>query len=260
MPNLIHRLLAPTPRALERDTLTVALDDGRTIQVQRTRNPRAKRLRLSVDERGARLTLPSRASVASGERFVAEHRDWLALQLDRYALADSPTLRRGVTEALPLRGALLPLHWREGRYTRLHRDGGVVQFTLPARAGEAAMRRALRDFYEGEARADLGRWLPRYLPTLPRPPRRVLFKMMSSQWGSLAPDGSVALDLALLLARPSAFEYVLVHELCHLIRADHSPAFWHEVEQRFPHWHDERDYFRDHGRSLKTSLRSLLAG
>src|SRR3546814_14870451 len=81
---------------------------------------------------------------------------------------------------------------------------------------------------------------------------------MSSQWGSLAPDGSVALDLSLVLARPSAFEYVLVHELCHLIRPDHSRMFWREVESRCPRWRDERDYFRAEGRRLKASLRALL--
>ena len=260
MPSLIRRLLAPKPRTLERDVIDVLLADGRTIEVARTRNPRAKRLRLSVDERGARLTMPLRASAVSGQRFVAEHREWLAAQLDRYALADTPSFVRGETATLPLRGALLPLHWHEGRFTRLQRDGDGLSFTIPARAGDAGLRRALSDFYEGEARADLGRWLPRYLPTLPRPPRRVQFKVMSSQWGSLAPDGTVALDLALLLARPSAFEYVLVHELCHLVRADHSRAFWREVEMRFPAWRDERDYFHAEGRQLKATLRSLLSG
>ena len=260
MPNLIRRLLAPKPRTLERDVIDVLLADGRTVEIARTRNPRAKRLRLSVDERGARLTMPLRASALSGQRFVAEHRDWLAVQLDRYALADTPSLVRGQTLALPLRGAQLPLRWDEGRFTRLQRDGDTLAFTVPARAGDAGLRRALRDFYEGEARADLGRWLPRYLPTLPRAPRRVQFKVMSSQWGSLAPDGTVALDLALLLARPSAFEYVLVHELCHLVRADHSRAFWRAVEARFPAWRDERDYFHAEGRQLKATLRSLLSG
>ena len=82
---------------------------------------------------------------------------------------------------------------------------------------------------------------------------------MRSQWGSLAPDGTVALDLALVLARPSAFEYVLVHELCHLLHHDHSPAFWAAVEARFPAWRDERTYFRAEGTRLKASLRALLA-
>ncbi|NUS59811.1 MAG: M48 family metallopeptidase [Lysobacter sp.] len=262
MPHPLRRLLAPRPPVLERDVTSLVLEDGRRIEIQRVRNPRARRLRLSVDERGARLTLPTRASLVSGERFLSEHRTWLAEQLERYTLDGLPTLQRGVTNALPLRGTDLPLRWEEGRFTALEYDAlhGEAVFRMPARAGDAAMRRALRDFYEGQARADIGRWLPHYLPSLPRPPRRVQFKVMSSQWGSLAPNGVVALDLALVLARSSAFEYVLVHELCHLVRADHSRAFWHEVETRFPGWREERDYFHADGRRLKATLRALLAG
>ncbi|TWH99379.1 hypothetical protein IP90_03118 [Luteimonas cucumeris] len=252
------RLLAPAPRAT-RDTLSVVLPDGRHVDITRVRDPRARRLRLSVDERGARLSLPLRASLVSGDRFVAEHRDWLARQLDHFAMDALPHLQRDQTTALPLRDAQLPLRWGEGRYARLHEDADGLLFTLPVRAGEAALRRALRDFYEAQARVDLGRWLPKYLPTLPRAPSRVQFKVMSSQWGSLSADGVVVLDLSLVLARPSAFEYVLVHELCHLIRPDHSRAFWREVEARFPAWRDERDYFHAEGRRLKASLRALLS-
>jgi hypothetical protein len=258
MPHPLRRLLAPTPRAIERDVTSVALHDGRIVEVQRVRNPRARRLRLSVDERGARLTLPLRASLASGERFLDEHRAWLAEQLARYTLHGLPTLQRDATTALPLRGEMVPLRWETARFAGVQREDAGLVFRLPERAGEAAMRRAVRDFYEGEARADLGAWLPRYLPTLPKPPRRFTFKVMSSQWGSLAPNGSVVLDLALVLARPSAFEYVLVHELCHLIRADHSRAFWSEVEQRFPAWRAEREFFHADGRRLKATLRALL--
>src|SRR5690606_3592898 len=122
------------------------------------------------------------------------------------------------------------------------------------------LQRLLREFYEAQTRADVGQWLPRYLPGLPRAPTRIRLKVMSSQWGSLAPDGSMALDLALVLGHPAAFEYVLVHELCHLLQANHSPAFWHEVEQRFPAWREQRDYFHLEGRRLKAMLRQLLQG
>lgn len=260
MPSLF-RVLTPKPRTVERDTLVFELDTGRSIEILRVRDPRARRVRLSVDERGARLTLPMRASLVSGERFVREHRDWLARQLTLQGddEADAAPLLRDVSTQLPLRGEQLPLRWQDGRFARLQRDGDGLVMQLPARAGSAALRRALRDFYEAEARADLGRWLPRHLPGLPRAPSRIRFKVMSSQWGSLAPDDAMSLDLSLVLGRPEAFEYVLVHELCHLVRADHSPAFWREVESRFPAWRAQRDYFHAEGRRLKAGLRRLLS-
>ena len=261
----LHRFRILLPRSVKRDVIFLDLPGRSPIEIQRVRDPRAKRIKLSVDERGARLTLPARASLVSGERFLQEHHHWLLAQLEKYATSDaSPALVRGTTDRLPLRGEQVPLHWREGRYARLTSQPDGLHFhapakDAPARAGDDALRRALREFYEAEARADMGRWLPKYLPGLPRAPARLRLKVMSSQWGSLSPDGSLAMDLSLVLGRPSAFEYVLVHELCHLIHADHSPRFWHEVESRFPAWRDEREYFHAQGRQLKASLRALVS-
>ena len=254
--------LRPTPRpALQRDTLELRLAPDNVIEVLRVRDPRARRIRLSVDERGARLTLPARASLVAGERFMHDHRDWLAAQLAVFADHADAILKRDVTTHLPLRGADVRVHWSPGRASRVRAGAvGELVFEAPASAGDPALRRALRDFYEAQGRADVGRWLPGYLASLPRPPRRVVFKRTSSQWGSLAPDGTVSLDLALVLARPSAFEYVLVHELCHLLHADHSRRFWAEVEARFPDWRAERAWFNAEGRRLKARLRQLLAG
>lgn len=256
------RLFAPKAAAVApkriSESVPFVLEDGRRIDVLRVRDPRARRVRLSVDERGARLTLPWRASLLSGERFLHEHRAWLGEQFTSCVPTQAQGLVPGQTDTLPLRGAKLPLRWISGRVHRAGMDDDGLWFETPARVSAAASARALRDFYEAQARSDLGRWLPRYLPDLPRPPARIAFKRMSSQWGSLSPDDAMALDLSLVLARPSAFEYVLVHELCHLLRADHSRAFWQEVEQRFPDWRGERAYFHAEGRSLKARLRALL--
>ncbi|MCL7714776.1 M48 family metallopeptidase [Stenotrophomonas mori] len=259
MQRLFRRPSAPATPVIQRDTVRLRLD-GAEIDVLRVRDPRARRLKLSVDERGARLTLPLRASLAAGERFLHANRQWLQQQLAHFdgdgLLA--PPLVPQQPGALPLRGALLPVRWQDGRFTRIDVDAGGACIQLSARAGDASLRRVLREFYEAQMRADIGRWLPGYLPGLPRAPARLRLKVMSSQWGSLAPDGALALDLALALARPPAFEYVLVHELCHLLQANHSPAFWAEVEARFPHWRQERDYLREEGRRLKATLRQLL--
>ena len=254
------RLLAGKPSAPKRGTarenLNFTLDNGETVAVLRVRDPRARRIKLSVSERGARLTLPLRVSEIAGERFVLEHGDWLMAQLASSG-SSAPALQAHVTTSIPLRGGELPLLWREGRALRLAMAGDALHITVPAQLRTPALRRALRDFYEAEARADIGRWLPRYLPDLPRAPSRLRLRMMSSQWGSLAPDATLCLDLALVLADQAAFEYVLVHELCHLIHADHSRRFWREVEVRFPAWREQRDYFRGEGRRIKASLHAL---
>jgi len=241
---------------MQRDQLRLVLDDGAEITLTRVRDPRAKRIKLTVTERGARLTLPLRASLTAGTQFVDQHRDWLAAQLT--ACGDTAPLKRDLTTHLPLRGGQLPVHWQPGRFVRLIEDNDTLYFSCPAHARQSALTRALRDFYTASAHADLGQWLPKYLPGLPRPPSRIRLRVLSSQWGSLAPDGTLTLDLALILGQPFAVEYVLVHELCHLIHANHSRAFWNEVEQRCPEWRSARDYLRGQGRVLKVQLHALL--
>lgn len=245
-----------TPRAISRDAIEITLDNKQPVTVMRVRDPRARRLRLSVDERGARLTLPPRVSDGAGARFVIEHGEWLLAQLANFSDDLGPLVPQ-VSTCLPLRGAQIPLHWQAGRALRIELADDDVTITLPKSATDAALRRSLREFYEAQIRADVGRWLPEYLPGLPRPPSRVRLRVMSSQWGSLAPDGAMSLDLALILARPDALRYVLVHELCHLIHANHSRAFWREVEARLPGWREQREYFRVEGRRLKAMLHAV---
>ena len=169
----LFRLLAPArtaakPPAIQRDSIPFVLADGRRIDVLRVRDPRARRIKLSFDERGARLSLPLRASLVAGERFLHEHRDWLTTHVAAQAHHAGEGLCRDATTQLPLRGVELPLHWQAGRATRLDVDGDGLLFTAPASAGNAALQRALRDFYEAQGRADVGRWLPGYLAGLPR--------------------------------------------------------------------------------------------
>lgn len=259
MPGAPRRRPAPHPRRIERDVMQLPLEGGGSLEIRRVRDPRARRLRLSVDERGARLTLPARASLVSGERFALQHRDWLLGQLARRIDPAIAALTPGVSSSLPLRGATVPLRWQAGRHTRLSQTPGELVMQHPPSAGPAALIRALRDYYEAEARADIARWLPRYLPGLPAAPSRIRLRRMSSQWGSLAPGGAMSLDLSLVLGRPDAFEYVLVHELCHLIHANHSPVFWHEVQARCPDWRRHRDYLHEEGGRLKATLHTLLS-
>jgi len=241
----------------QHDDLRLPLAGGDEITLRCVRDARAKRIRLTVNERGARLTLPLRASLETGARFVDQHRDWLSAQLNSYRSNAAPLIR-GETTHLPLRGQHVPLCWQRGCFTQLVYGRDHVQFSLPDAASHATISGALMDFYMAQARADIARWLPQYLPGLPRPPSRIRLRVLSSQWGSLAPDDTLTLDLALVLGEPFAFEYVLVHELCHLIHPNHSRAFWDEVETRCPDWRNARAYFHAHGRRLKAQLHSLL--
>lgn len=247
-------------RPQQRDTLAVRLPDGREIDVLRVVDPRARHLRLLLSARGPRLTVPAGVPAHEAQRFLDRHLAWLADQLaeDPGAPAPASALVPGEAAQVPLRGRLLEVEWRASRRLGVTQDGEGLVIDLSPSASPTAVRRALREFHLSEARADVGRWLPHYLPGLPRAPRLWRIRPLASLWGSMSTSGTLSLDLALVLGPPEAFHYVLVHELCHLIQPNHSPAFWREVEHRFPDWRAQRRYLREDGLALKGTLRTLL--
>lgn len=250
----------PEPPRIEQAARELALRSGETVPVRWVRDPRARTLRLIVNERGIRLTVPRNASVRSAESFLFEHRDWLQSQLAKRPTVEVQPFTRYRDTHLQLRDEKIPLEWREGRYTHAELGEHAVLITQTVKAGETQVRAALKEFYLQQARIDIGGWLPKYLPGLPRAPVAVRLRPLSSLWGSLSPGDALSVDLALVLGRPTAFEYVLVHELCHLIHRNHSRRFWSQVEARCPDWQTERNYLNGDGLKIKPELRRLLGG
>ncbi|MBS0455907.1 MAG: M48 family metallopeptidase [Proteobacteria bacterium] len=264
MHGLLRRLIAPSPAlpVARVEAIALQLPDGRRIDIHPIRHPRARRIKLTVNERGVRLTLPMRASLRAADAFVHAHRDWLAVQWQRWSAHTRDVGLTREATSIPLHAVDVALRREAGRYAHVRCDpvDGAVVLALPPTATDACRQRALRDFYLAQARADVGRWLPKYLPSFPRAPSAIRIRPLSSLWGSLSARDGLSLDLALVLGEPAAFEYVLVHELCHLIHRHHQRAFWREVEARGVDWRAQRDYLHAHGAALKARLRALIAG
>ena len=65
-------------------------------------------------------------------------------------------------------------------------------------------------------------------------PGAVLVREQKTRWGSCAHDGSIRFNWRLALLDPWVVEGVVVHELCHLLEANHGPAFWEHVVRAQP--------------------------
>jgi predicted metal-dependent hydrolase len=80
---------------------------------------------------------------------------------------------------------------------------------------------------------------------------RVSVRNQRSRWGSCSPSGHICLNWRLVLMPDTVRDYVLIHELMHLRRLDHSRHFWRLVAHACPDYQNARRWLREH--------RSLLA-
>jgi predicted metal-dependent hydrolase len=74
---------------------------------------------------------------------------------------------------------------------------------------------------------------------------RVSVRNQRSRWGSCSPSGHISLNWRLVLMPDEVRDYVLIHELMHLRRLDHSRHFWRLVAHACPHYQVARKWLRE---------------
>jgi predicted metal-dependent hydrolase len=79
----------------------------------------------------------------------------------------------------------------------------------------------------------------------------VSIRNQRTRWGSCGRDGKISLNWRLVLMPPSVRDYVLIHELMHLKRLDHSPAYWRLVAAACPGYREARQWLRINGPALR---------
>jgi predicted metal-dependent hydrolase len=80
---------------------------------------------------------------------------------------------------------------------------------------------------------------------------RVSIRNQRTRWGSCGRDGYICLNWRLILMPGWVRDYVMIHELMHLRRLDHSPAYWRLVEAAYPGYRDARRWLRANGPGLR---------
>jgi predicted metal-dependent hydrolase len=80
---------------------------------------------------------------------------------------------------------------------------------------------------------------------------RISIRNQRTRWGSCGKDGHICLNWRLIRMPDAVRDYVLIHELMHLRRMDHSPEFWRLVGDACPDYRDARAWLRRHGPSLR---------
>jgi predicted metal-dependent hydrolase len=76
---------------------------------------------------------------------------------------------------------------------------------------------------------------------------RITLRDQRSRWGSCSSKGTLSFNWRLVLAPHDVLDYVVVHEICHLVELNHGAQFWKLVEKRRPSYRESRQWLDDHG-------------
>ena len=237
----LFRLPSPPPEARTRHLLI----GGRIIEYRLKSG--AKRLSMTIDERGLRICAPRRIALNEIEAFVHGHSDWVLKKLGELAQVSQP---RHVTIK---DGARLPLF-----------DGDVEVRVLPG----ANRVRWVADILVLEARpeADLAELAKRALQKralthftarlahfsgrLDLATPRLGLSSAHTRWGSCSRHGGIRVNWRLIHLPTRLGDYVVAHEVAHLLEMNHSPRFWAVVSALYPDWKAARSELKQLAASM----------
>ncbi len=92
-----------------------------------------------------------------------------------------------------------------------------------------------------EGRRIYGELIDEWAPKIGVRPQKLRIKNMKTAWGICYSNKSITLNLKLIQMDIKIVEYVIIHELCHLIHMNHSREFWELVEGHLPKFREERN-------------------
>jgi predicted metal-dependent hydrolase len=224
--------------------------DGRRVSYSLRRSAR-KTLGLRIDHRGLTVGVPLRARLPDVESFIRSHTRWITDKLaTRSAAADVPRFEPRDGAALPLLGDVWRLQIGRGNNRVVwHEAGPEPVMELALRAGGDARQLLLRGLQE-RALAVFCHRVEEFCLRLGRPVPAVGLSSARTRWGSCSVRSGIRLHWRLIHLPLPLIDYVVAHEVAHLVEMNHSPRFWSVVASLYPEHVAARQALRKAGAAL----------
>lgn len=222
------------------------------LEYELTYSKRRKTIAITVDRQGLSVTAPEGTPPEEIEQLLARKEGWIRqkLRLMSQVLPAPPPKEFVSGERLTYIGRSYRLQVNEGDTVsfRYHRGSFIAQAPKPF--DRERIRQKAVEWYRSRALAKFSERVEFYAPKVGKHPKEIRVRDFKARWGSCQPDGTIDLNWKLVMAPMSAIDYVVVHELCHLVFRDHSRGFWNRMAAVMPDHGRRREWLRIHGAQL----------
>lgn len=226
------------------------------FEVKVIRSARRKTAAIKVDLDGVSVRVPQDLPAERIQKLIAGKVDWVEKKLDvaeqkRRGIeaqamqsatlgAGSPILLQGSRRRLELQSASEVSIAETSAQLRVQGPGDLIR-------DPDQLRALIEQWLYARAVEELQLSINVYKQKVGVSPSQIQIKDYRARWGSCKPDGSIQLNWRLIHAPIYVMDYVVIHELCHLLEMNHSQRFWSAVERIDPQYRMKREWLKDNG-------------
>jgi predicted metal-dependent hydrolase len=204
------------------------------------RSQQRRSIMLTVDEHGLTVSAPWRSSERRIAGVIRDAEAWVLKKLDVWSAL--PARAQSWTQGDTIRylGRDLSLHLTQDAVAALAtlQDGDRLQVRLTAPADADSVKVAVIKWYRRHAQANFAGRIGELAARLGVGVPRLFLSSARTRWGSCNARREVRLNWRLIQAAQATIDYVIVHELAHLIEMNHSARFWALVASACPHYRE----------------------
>ncbi|NJC27396.1 M48 family metallopeptidase [Neolewinella antarctica] len=227
----------------------------RTITERGRANARA-----SITQNGLIIRIPYGLTAGERENQISKMLDWARTHFSKKPASFARFQRRALASAytFTIRGKTYPINLRTkqggGHGIKIQPDGSVlvtVNEADPRLERGVLLPKLLAKFFAGwhlpEVTARVHELNDRHFQ---RPINVVKLSDTYARWGSCSSKGNINVATRLLLAPGEVMDAVIIHELAHLVEANHSARFWAQVARALPDYKTYDEWLLKHGGGL----------
>jgi predicted metal-dependent hydrolase len=208
---------------------------GETVDYRLIR-ARRRTIGMEVDLTGLTVRAPRWVTLSEIEAALFERAQWIVKALAEWRGRRRDVMPREWKSGAPIlyRGRELSLEVFPSRRMLVAPDLFNLTVLHPRAQDEAEVAELVGQWLRDEAWTLVAPQVERYAGRITRSPPVLRLSNARSEWGSCNARGEIRLNWRLVQLPPTLAEYVVAHEVAHLVELNHSPRFWALVESLMP--------------------------
>ncbi len=215
-------------------------------------------VRFSLGKNGAILRMPVLLPSSAKQKELERFRAWVIQKIEEKGPEDSHSLGKtyqgGDQLQVGSRNYILKIDWTTNKTHSARLHGKTIHLRLTQTDSEVNRIKSVRQLLSRVVAQDFQAEMERRVQELnhlffKKNIKNVSLKYNTSNWGSCSNVGNINLSTCLLFAPDDVVDYVIIHELAHLLEMNHSPRFWKHVENAMPDYKEKKKWLKQNWQS-----------
>ena len=221
----------------------------KNIPVNIVRTSGTKSATIVVERGQVTVRVPSSVPMSRIEKLVQSRTNWIREKLQIQSQIVLPKSKEMVTgESFSYLGKNYRLKLIQGENSEVKLKNGYLTLQCEKNMTnvqrENFVRQSLQAWYQSRALEKLKERVGRYEKVLGVKSKSVSVYDFKTRWGSCSVSGDMRFNWRIIMAPNAVVDYVVVHELSHLVHHDHSERFWKTISSVISDYADKRQWLK----------------